>query len=112
VAKPGVAVSGGVKANWGKPVAAGEPMGVSEGSDGVKVEAVCIATSVLAASVEYTETICVADVEPGFPLVAAYTNSAPPPISIKTTATENQSPHLGDLGELEDMGVLEVIITS
>jgi hypothetical protein len=54
----------------------------------------------------------VADVEPGFPLVAAYTNSAPPPISIKTTATENQSPHLGDLGELEDMGVLEVIITS
>jgi hypothetical protein len=90
-------------------------MGVSEGSDGVKVEAVCIATSVLAASVEYTETICVAEVVPSFPLVAAYTNRTPPPISIKTTATENQSPHLGDLGELgelEDMGVLEVIITS
>ena len=102
VAKAGVVVSGGVKTNIGKSVAAGEPMGVSVGSDGVKVEAVCIATSVLAASVEYTDSICVEEVEPAFALVTAKINRAPPPISIKTTATENQRPHLGDL---DDMGV-------
>jgi acetylglutamate kinase len=60
VAVPGVVVSGGVKINSGKIVVVG-PAGVSVGSDGVNVEADCSAASVLAASVEYTESICVAE---------------------------------------------------
>jgi hypothetical protein len=71
VAEAGVVVSGGVKTNWGKPVAAAEPTGVSEDRDGVNVEADCIATSVLAASVEYTDSICVTEVGFFFVLVAA-----------------------------------------
>ena len=47
-----VVVVGGVKANWGKTLAAGEMVGVLVGNDGVEVKAVCSAASVLAASVE------------------------------------------------------------
>ena len=71
VDKPWVTVSNGVKTNWGKPVAVGEPIGVSVGSDGVKVEADCSAASVLAASVEYAESICVAEVGLFFVRLAA-----------------------------------------
>ena len=51
VADAGVKDAGVEKDNWGKRVSVGEPMGVSVGCEGVKVEAVCMATSVLAASV-------------------------------------------------------------